>query len=125
MSARTLDQRGYDVGTRPHDTDRREHLRLLAEQFPQGFRVAHVGGREGTVVPDQPGHVPGAYYDSTTVCLGGEFHNVPMVFVSWDNEADLVWRAWVPAAQVRRRGALAVNRPGNRATAAPRKAVRR
>lgn len=124
MSARTLDQQGYDAGSRPHDTDRREHLRRLAEQFPQGLRVAHVGGRQGTVVPDQPVHVPGAYYSSTTVCLGGEFHNVPMVFVSWDNEADLVWRAWVRIAKVRRGGALAVNRPGNRSTVTRRKGGR-
>jgi hypothetical protein len=115
MSARTLDQRGYDAGTRPHDSERRQHLRALAEQFPQGTRVAHIVGREGTVAADHPVHVPGAYYSSTTVCLGGKFHHVPMVFVSWDNDADLVWRAWVPAAKLRARPATAVNRPGNTA----------
>jgi hypothetical protein len=39
-----------------------------------------------------------------------------MVFVTWDNEYDLVWRVWVPGAKVRRGVALAVNRPGNRST---------
>ena len=117
MSARTLDYQGYDAGTRPHDSERRHHLLVLAAQFPQGSRVAHVAGREGTVVPDQPVHVPGAYY-ATTVCLGGEFHHIPMVFVSWDNDADLTWRAWVPVAKLRSRPEATVNRPGNRATVA-------
>lgn len=115
MSAHTLDQRGYDAGTRPHDTDRRKQLLELAEKFPVGTRVVHAGGREGTVVADQPVHVPGVYYGSTAVCLGGKYRDVPMVFVSWDNDQGLTWKVWAPVAKIRRGHAPAVNRPGNTA----------
>ncbi|MFJ4735214.1 hypothetical protein ACIP6V_23570 [Streptomyces sp. NPDC088770] len=115
MTARTLDFRGYDASVRPHDTDRRQHLLELAEKFPVGARVVHACGREGTVVADHPVHVPGAYYGRhTAVCLGGDFHHVPMVFVSWDNDQGLTWRVWAPVAKIRRGTATAVNRPGNK-----------
>ncbi|MGW6292429.1 hypothetical protein [Streptomyces sp. NPDC055058] len=96
--------------------EHRDLLTQLAGQYPAGSRVVHGCGREGTVAVDQPAHVPGMFLGQpTTVCLGGPWHNVPMVFVTWDNEADLVWRVWVPVAKLRKGKALAANRPGNTA----------
>lgn len=115
MSA--LDYRGRQVPSSYAWRDTQSHLAFLAEQYPVGARVVHEGGREGTVAPDQPCHVPGMFGSrSTAVCLAGQFHETPMVFVSWDNADGLVWRAWAPIAKVRRTAVPAVNRPGNRAT---------
>lgn len=117
MSARTLDYRGRLVPTGHDWQDVRDHLQALAVQFPVGGRVVHASGRRGTVTADQPVHVPGLFAAwSSAVCLADPFHSVPMVFVSWDNEAGIVWLAWAPANRLRATGTPAVNRPSNRAT---------
>jgi hypothetical protein len=116
MNARTLAYRGRVVPTGHEWWEVRDRLQALAQQFPVGSRVVHVGGRGGTVALDQAEHVPGMFDGGVTaVCLGGEWHDVPMVFATWDNEYDLTWRVWVPVAKLRRGTAPAVNRPGNRA----------
>lgn len=115
MSARPPGYRGRVVDSDWMARTTRDQLKALADQFPVGVRVVHAGGREGTVALDQPCHVPGLFAGGpTTVCLGGEWRNVPMVSVTWDNEADLVWRVWVPVDKIRRGSAPAVNRPGNK-----------
>ncbi|MEU7403855.1 hypothetical protein [Streptomyces sp. NPDC044948] len=126
MSARTLGYRGSVIEPGWLTKTAREQLRELAARFPAGARVTHTGGRGGTVAVDEPVHVPGLFTGQpTTVCLGGRWHSEPMVFVTWDNEYDLVWRVWVPVSKIRRGGALAVNRPGNQAKATARKGGRR
>ncbi|QIJ62604.1 hypothetical protein [Streptomyces sp. JB150] len=116
MTARTLDYRGSVVPSSYPWGETRARLISLAEQFPVGSRIVHACGREGTVALDQPDHVPGMFNGRpTAVCLGGEWHDTPMVFATWDNEYDLVWRVWVPVAKIRRGSAPAVNRPGNKA----------
>lgn len=116
MSARTLGYRGNVVESRWLAMTTREQLRELADRYPVGARITHIGGRGGTVALDQPSHVPGLFDGRpTTVCLGGPWQSEPMVFATWDNEYDLVWRAWVPVAMIRRGHAPAVNRPGNKA----------
>ncbi|WND34019.1 hypothetical protein RI578_06785 [Streptomyces sp. BB1-1-1] len=116
MTARTLGYRGHVVEPGWLTKTATQQLRELADQFPVGARVTHACGRGGTVALDQPAHVPGlGSGQPTTVCLGGPWHNEPMVFATWDNEADLIWRVWVPVAKLRRGHALVVNRPGNKA----------
>lgn len=116
MNGRTPSTRGRVVEPGWLSKTTREQLRELADQYPVGSRVAHVGGRGGTVALDQPDHVPGLFSGQpTTVCLGGHRHDEPMVFATWDNEADIIWRAWVPVDRLRRGTAPAANRPGNKA----------
>ncbi|MCQ9178735.1 hypothetical protein KMT30_06755 [Streptomyces sp. IBSBF 2953] len=115
MSARTLDFRIHVVADDWLALATRIELTKLAEEFPVGSRVRHACGREGTVALDQPEHVPGRFDGKpTAVCLAGP-DDEPMVFVTWDNEYELVWRVWVPVSKVRSRQAPAVNRPGNTA----------
>lgn len=115
--AMKLDWRGYDAGSRLHDTERRAHLLALAQQFPEGARIVHAGGREGTVTPDQPVHVPGAFHGLATVCLAGEWRDQPMVFAHWDNDEGFdSWGVWVSVDTVCRVASPAVNRPANRAS---------
>ncbi|MEU1596151.1 hypothetical protein ABZ468_25660 [Streptomyces sp. NPDC005708] len=120
MSALQIDYRGTVV-PRPSDGEPdgwetvRAHLTVLADQFPVGARIAHQCGRQGTVVVDQPDHVPGVFDGKpTAVCLAGP-SRVGMVFAHWDNDDEFVWGAWVPADRVRRSASLAANRPGNSA----------
>lgn len=116
MTARTHDYRGRVLEPGWLSKTTQAQLDELAAQYPAGARVTHACGRGGTVAVDQPVHVPGLFTGRpTTVCLGGPWHSEPMVFVTWDNEADLVWRVWVPVARIRRAHAPAVNRPGNKA----------
>ncbi|WP_426568166.1 hypothetical protein [Streptomyces canus] len=116
MSARTLDYRGTVVPDQWAWRQLRDRLGALAEQYPVGLRVTHACGRQGTVALDQPDHVPGLFLGGpVTVCLTGEWHEQPMVFAHWDNDSEITWGVWVPADLVRRGGAPAVNRPGNKA----------
>ncbi|MFJ8153878.1 hypothetical protein [Streptomyces sp. NPDC094468] len=115
MTARTLHFRGTVIGDGPTEAFDRAELLDLVEQYPVGVRVRHACGREGVVALDQPEHVPGLHLGDpalTAVSLGADHE--PMVFVTWDNEYDLVWRVWVPATQIRVGSAPAVNRPGNK-----------
>lgn len=117
MTARTLHYRGTVVGDGQQGAFDRAELLALVEQYPVGTRVRHACGREGVVALDQPEHVPGLHLGDpamTAVCLSSD--GEPMVFVSWDNEYDLVWRVWVSADKLRTGAAPAVNRPGNRST---------
>lgn len=116
MNARTLDYRGRIVESGWLARSTRQQLEDLAEQFPVGSRIVHVGGRRGTVALDQPQHVPGLFSGApAAVCLGGPYGDEPMVFATWDNACDIVWRVWVPVFKVRAGRAPAVNRPGNKA----------
>jgi hypothetical protein len=116
MSASTLNYRGTVVPEQRDWSQIRERLAMLGQQFPAGLRVIHACGRQGTVAVDQPEHVPGAFDGKpTTVCLTGDWHETPMVFVTWDNDFELIWRVWVPVAAVRTGSAPAANRPGNKA----------
>lgn len=114
--ARSLDYRGTVVPDQWDWKQIRDRLSVLAQDYPAGLRVVHACGREGTIALDQPDHVPGAFLgEPTTVCLVGEWHDQPMVFVSWDNEFEFVWSVWVPVAKIRTGRAPAANRPGNKA----------
>lgn len=116
MSASTLKLRGRVVEDGWLAKTTRTQLHELAEQFPVGSRVHHACGRAGRVALDQPEHVPGTFNGHpTAVCLGGRYRHEPMVFVTWDNEFEFVWRVWVPASKIRSGRAPAVNRPGNKA----------
>ncbi|SHI65327.1 hypothetical protein [Streptomyces sp. 3214.6] len=116
MSARTLDFRIHVVADDWLAMATRAQLHDLAEQFPVGVRVRHACGREGTVALDQPEHVPGTFDGHpTAVCLAGPSGTEPWLFVTWDNEYDLVWRVWVPVSKISKGRAPAVNRPGNTA----------
>ncbi|MFD4258172.1 hypothetical protein ACFWR9_11215 [Streptomyces sp. NPDC058534] len=118
MSARTLDIRGTVVPDRWDWGQIRDRLAVLATDYPVGTRVTHRGGREGTIALDQPNHVPGVFNgEPTAVCLTGDWHDEPMVFAHWDNEAELVWGVWVPASSLRGARALVTNRPGIKAKA--------
>ncbi|MET9158234.1 hypothetical protein ABZX56_10940 [Streptomyces parvulus] len=124
MSARTADIRGTIVPDSWDWGQIRDRLAALATEYPVGMRVTHLGGREGTVALDQPDHVPGVFSGKpTAVCLMGDWHDEPMVFAHWDNEAEIVWGVWVPASTLRGTRAPAINRPGNKAKA--RKRARR
>ncbi|MER5909529.1 hypothetical protein ABT124_03235 [Streptomyces sp. NPDC001982] len=120
MSALTIDYRG-EVAPAPREgepdgwEETRAHLAQLAEQFPVGARITHSCGRPGTVVVDQPDHVPGRFDGQpSAVCLAGPWHDTEMVFAHWDNDLELTWGVWVPVDTVRRSATLAANRPGNR-----------
>lgn len=116
MSARTGRSRARVVESGWLSRAIREQLSDLAEKYPAGTRIVHAGGREGTVAADHPDHVPGWHLGGpSTVCLAGPALGEPMVFATWDNEYDLVWRAWVPVSKVHTGTAPAVNRPGNTA----------
>ncbi|MFI6248973.1 hypothetical protein [Streptomyces sp. NPDC051016] len=117
MTTRTLHFRGRVVGDGAADAYDRARLLALAEQFPVGTRVRHLCGREGVVALDQPEHVPGLHLGDpamTAICMNDDADMGPMLFVSWENEYDLVWRVWVPVHRIRIEAAPAVNRPGNR-----------
>jgi len=116
MSAPTLGYRGTVVPDRWDWKQVSDRLAVLAKEFPTGLSVVHACGRHGTVALDQPDHVPGVFDGKpTSVCLLGEWHDQPMVFVTWDNEYELVWRVWVPTSKILLGRAPAVNRPGNKA----------
>lgn len=116
MSAHTLDYRGTVVPSGPEWEQVRARLVSLAEQYPVGSRIVHACGRQGAVALDQAEHVPGHFSGQpTTVCLAGDWHDEPLVFAHWENEAELTWGVWVPVARIRRGTAPAANRPGNKA----------
>ncbi|MGW0574800.1 hypothetical protein ACWD25_02290 [Streptomyces sp. NPDC002920] len=113
--AMRIDYHGHIVENDWLTKTTRQQLHDLAERFPPGTRVVHACGRKGTVALDQPAHVPGVFSGHpTSVCLTRR-RLEPMVFATWDNEYDFIWRVWVPVAQIRTGRTPAVNRPGNKA----------
>ncbi|MFD4830214.1 hypothetical protein ACFWPV_10215 [Streptomyces uncialis] len=90
-------------------------LALLAELFPVGTRIVHDGGRCGTIVQDQPPHVPGLFTGKPTAwCLPLGDGGQAQVCARWDNPDGLVWLAWAPITKVRPAAIRRSNRPGNR-----------
>lgn len=117
MTAPTLDFQGTMISPDGDDLEHdsfRVQLLDLARVFPVGSRVQHACGRGGYVTLDQPVHVPGYFLKrQTAVCLAGPDGDMPMVFVSWDNEYEFVWRVWAPFHLLRPSAAPVINRPGN------------
>jgi hypothetical protein len=95
-------------------------LAVLAKLLPLGTRIRHRSGRVGTVVIDQPPHVPGMFDGRPTAwCFANEHSDEALVCASWDNDRGFDrWICWTSINSVQRvKGGTRFNRPAAKAGA--------
>ncbi|MGW7355156.1 hypothetical protein ACWGI0_00295 [Streptomyces sp. NPDC054802] len=104
-----------------HDNEQmRIELNVLARALPVGTRIRHRSGRIGTVVLDQPPHVPGLFDGRPTAwCFAIDRHYEALVCASWENDRGFDrWICWTSMEAVQKvSGGTRVNRPAVKAGA--------
>ena len=111
---RVIDRPEYK-GVVDRSDEMKAELAVLAGLLPLGTRIRHIrSGRMGTVIIDQPPHVPG-YFDGkpTAWCFANEYSADALVCASWDNDKGFDrWICWAAMDDVQKvKPGVRPNRP--------------